>query len=462
MDAELLVIGGGAAGMSAARTAARMDRRVILVQDGPVGGDCTFTGCVPSKTLIESAAQGAGFAVAMDRVRATVSGVAATESAEVLADEGIEVIEGRARFTGRRSVTVAGRTLTARRIVIATGAAPVLPPIPGLDDGPVLTSENVWELTEAPASLAVLGGGAVGCELAQAFARLGVGVTLIEATDRLLPKEEPAAAEVIAAVFKRESIDLRLATSVTEVSWQPDGSVRLSLDDGGHAHADRLLVAVGRRPVTDGLDTESAGVALDERGHVRTNRHLATTAAGIYAAGDVTGRLPFTHAADEMGRTAAINAGRRPLRLRFKADAIPWVTFTDPEVARVGLSEAEAAAKGGRVACLPLAQVDRAVTAGRTDGFVKLIAGPRTLTRHLAGGRLLGATIVAPRAGEMIHEVALAMRAAAFTGRLAQTVHAYPTWSTGVRKAAAMFFFDIDGHRARPATPDPPHGNHKR
>lgn len=216
---------------------------------------------------------------------------------------------------------------------------------------------------------------------------------------------------------------------------------------------ERVLVAVGRRPVTEGLDLQLAGVRLDEQGHIRTDRHLATTASGTYAVGDVTGRLAFTHAADEMGRLAAINALRSPLRLSFKDTAIPWVIFTHPEVARVGMSEAQAAASGGRVAVVPLSQIDRAITAGEEDGFVKLIAGPRRVTANLAGGRILGATIVAPRAGEMIHEVALAMRVGAFTGRLAQTVHAYPTWSTGIRKAAAQFFFDIDGRKARPAEP---------
>jgi pyruvate/2-oxoglutarate dehydrogenase complex dihydrolipoamide dehydrogenase (E3) component len=235
--------------------------------------------------------------------------------------------------------------------------------------------------------------------------------------------------------------------------------VSLALASGQEVAADRLLVAAGRRPVTDHLDLENAGVRLDEHGYVVTNRHLATTAPGIYAAGDVTGRMPFTHAAHAMGRLAARNALRRRWSPpgSFATSAIPWVVFTDPEVAQVGVTEAQAAAAraGARVAYLPMSEADRAVTAGRTEGFVKIIAGRRRVLGDAGGGRVLGATIVAPRAGEMIHEPALAMRAGMFTGRLAQTVHAYPTWSLAVQQAAAQFFGAFGGRTARPAQPGP-------
>lgn len=451
MDHDLLVLGGGAGGMAAARTARQLGKTVALVQDGPVGGDCTFTGCVPSKTLLESAERGASFAVAMGRVRDTVSQIAATEDASVLRGEGIDVLEGRARLTGARSAQVGQRRLRAARVVVATGAVPALPPVPGLRDAPFLTSETVWGLTEAPTSLVVMGGGAIGCELAFAFAVLGSRVTLLEGLDRLLTKEEPEASEVIARALKVAGVDVRTAVSATAVDAPRRDAVVVTLDDGTAVEAEQLLVATGRRPMTEGLDLAAAGVATDDRGFVRVNSRLETSVRGVYAVGDVTGLLQFTHAADEMGRTAAINALRRPLRLRFRSDAVPWVTFTVPEVARVGRTEAEAALDGGRVAFLPLTQVDRALAAGRPEGFIKLIAGPRRGTGNLAGGRLLGATIVAERAGEMIHEVALAIRTGMFTGRLAQTVHAYPTWSTGVRSAAAQFFVEHDGRRARPA-----------
>ncbi len=451
MTHDLLVIGGGAGGMATARTAARLHKRVALVQDGPVGGDCTFTGCVPSKTLIEAAAQRVPFEQAMARVHDTVAQIAATETADVLRGEGVDVIEGRARLTGPGAAVVNGRTLRAARMVLATGAAPLVPDLPGLHDGPYLTNETVWDLRQRPASMTVLGGGAIGCELAQTFARFGIRVTVVEALDRLLAREEPDASRVIAEVFARDGIEVCAGTKVTQVQHPAAGVVRVVLDDGSVVDSETLLVAVGRRPSTDGLDLGAAGVEVDDRGFIRVDDRLRASARGVYAVGDVTGRLQFTHAADEMGRTAALNALRRPLRLRFRAHTVPWVTFTHPEVARVGMTEEQAASHRGRVAYLPMTEVDRAVAAGRTDGFIKLIAGPRPVTGNLAGGKLLGATIVAERAGEMIHEVALAMRTGAFTGRLAQTVHAYPTWSTGMRSAAAQFFVELNGRTARAA-----------
>jgi pyruvate/2-oxoglutarate dehydrogenase complex dihydrolipoamide dehydrogenase (E3) component len=230
------------------------------------------------------------------------------------------------------------------------------------------------------------------------------------------------------------------------------GTARLWLQGGGTVTADRLLVAVGRRGNAAGLDPDRAGIAT-EGGFVVTNDHLATTAPGIWAVGDVAGKLQFTHAAYEMGRIAANNALSRRWRpqQRFDASSIPSVTYTSPEVARVGMTESEAASHGARVAFLPMTEVDRAVTAGQTSGFVKLLAGPRPILRDIGGGRILGATVVAARGGELIHEAVLAMRTGMFTGRLAQAVHAYPTWSMAMQKAAAQFFMDIEGRRARPA-----------
>ena len=453
---ELVVIGGGAAGLGAARAAAHAKARVLMVTDGPPGGDCTFTGCVPSKTLIEAAAQHLPFGVAVQRVRDAVATIAATETADTLRAEGIDVLEGRARFLTPGSIDVDGKTVPGRRFLIATGAEPLVPPIPGLSEPAYLTNETVFDLTELPRSLAVLGGGPLGCELAQAFARLGTRVTVVEAGQRLLANEEPEASQVITDVFAREGIDVRLGCRVEKAGTDVTGACWLALDNGADITAERLLVAVGRRPVTAGLELDRIGVAVDDRGHIVTDDHLATNIKTVYAAGDVTGRLPFTHAAFAMGRLAAGNAlSRRPHR--YDSSSTPWVTFTAPEVARVGMTEAEAAAHGGRVAYLPMAEMDRAVTAGQTDGFIKLITGPHRLLRGLGGGRLLGATIVAVRAGEMIHEPALAMATNMFTGRLAQATHAYPTWSYGVQLAAAQFFQTIGGRRARPARRRQPH-----
>lgn len=452
MDYDLIVIGGGAAGLGAARAGVRAGARALLVSDGEPGGDCTFTGCVPSKTLIESAKQGLPFTAATQRIRDAIATIAATEDTAALHREGIDVTLGRARFTGPHQVRIDARTYTGGRFVIATGTAPDIPPIPGLDSVAFQTNETVFDLPQLPATLAVLGGGAIGCELAQAFARLGSAVTVIEARDRLLPQEDSHAAQVIETVFAREGISVHTGARVDRVSGRA-GQIRLHLADGTVVATEHLLVAVGRRPVSDDLDLEAAGVHRDDHGHVITNDRLATTAAGIYAAGDITGRLPFTHAAFEMGRIAAGNAlARRPWqRRRYRPAATPWVTFTDPEVAHVGMTESDAARLGARVAYLPMAEMDRAITADARDGFIKLIAGPRPILRDTGGGRILGANVVAARAGEMIHEPALAMATGMFTGRLAAATHAYPTWSYGVQLAAAQFFMTIGGRTAQPA-----------
>jgi pyruvate/2-oxoglutarate dehydrogenase complex dihydrolipoamide dehydrogenase (E3) component len=223
------------------------------------------------------------------------------------------------------------------------------------------------------------------------------------------------------------------------------------ITEAGETVVERLLVATGRLPNSGEMGLEDLGVEFDSLGHIQTDDRLQTAVRGLYAAGDVTGKLPFTHAADEMGRLAVGNALRKGVRGRFRTSWIPWVTLTSPEVARIGMTEAEAAGHGGRVAELPMSEMDRAITDGQTDGFVKLISGPKPLTRSLYGGQVLGATIVAPRAGEMIHEIALVMRTKAFTGRLAQTVHAYPTWSYAIQKAAGQFFGVVEGREARPA-----------
>lgn len=451
---DLLVIGGGAAGITAAREGARRGARTVLVQDGPVGGDCTFTGCVPSKTLLAAAARGETFGDAMAAVRMAVARIAATEDDLALKRDGVTVVHGRAVLRSRREVDVGGGRLRCRRMIVATGAGPAVPPIEGLREVGPLTNESVFSLDALPRRLAVVGGGAIGCEMAQAFARLGSTVTVIEAEDRLLPREEPEASHVIAAALATDGVAVCIDTTLERAEvLDTAGGARLHLDSGSVMEADRVLVAVGRHPATGGLGLAEIGAALDERGHVRTDATLATTVKGIWAIGDVTGRMPFTHAAARMGFVAAHNAlaGRRHRRQRFDPTPIPWVTFTAPEVGRVGMTEGDASERGGRVAYLPLDAVDRAITTGETRGFVKLVAGPRRLLRNAGGGRLLGATVVAPTGGELIHEAALAMRTRMFTGRLAQTTHAYPTWSTAIQQAAAQFFFERDGRTARPA-----------
>jgi pyruvate/2-oxoglutarate dehydrogenase complex dihydrolipoamide dehydrogenase (E3) component len=452
-DVDLLVVGGGAGGISAGQAAARRGASVTIVQDGPIGGDCTFTGCVPSKALLAAAASGASFVDAMDRVRRSVASIAANEDDEAMAVQGIAVVHGRARLLDGRRIEVDGTVLKGRAVVLATGASPVAPPVEGLDQIEALTNETVFALDRQPASLAVLGGGPIGCELAQAFVRLGTRVTLIEALERVLSKEEPEASAIVGRALIADGVDLLTATTLERVEPIEAGA-RLHLSAGAPIEVERVLVAVGRRPVTDGLGLDSAGVAIDAGGAVVTRPTMATTVPGVYAVGDVTGRLPFTHAAAQMGLIAATNAlvpWRRARPQRFDTAAIPWITFTDPEVGHVGMTEAEASDHGGRVATVPFEHLDRAIAAGRTDGYLKLIAGPRKVLGNAGGGRILGATVVGPSAGEVVHEVALAMRTGMFAGRLAQTVHAYPSWSMAVQLAAAQLFFDVDGRGHRPA-----------
>ena len=455
MDHDLIVVGGGAAGLGAVRAALWAGADVALITDSPPGGDCTFTGCVPSKTLLAAARDGLGFSEAMTRVRSTVEQIAATESVEVLQSQGVTVVQGRARLTTHDTVAVGDRRITAPRIVLATGSRPALPDdVPGLTEAQPLTNETVFDLAETPESLGVIGGGATGCELAQAFARLGVEVTLFEQGRQLLPSEDSEAAALVSEALGLLGVAIRLDTRVEAVEPAPDGGVavrtlcRDGAADGAPVVCERLLAATGRVPVTEGLGLEEMRVKLDPRGHVVTNDRMMTSLRGVYAAGDVTGRAFLSHAADEMGRIAAGNALGKGRRGRFRGDTVPKVVFTDPELASVGVTPAEAPA-GSRVAFLPLAEVDRAVTDGRIDGFIAIVAGPRRLLRNTGGGRILGTTIVAPRAGEMISEIVLAMRTGAFAGRLAQASHAYPTWSNGVQKTAAQFFGEVEGRRAR-------------
>ncbi len=451
---DLIVLGGGAGGLTAAREARRRGANALLINDGPIGGDCTFTGCVPSKALLAAAAGGLSFEQAVTRVHDAVDRIAARENAPTLRAEGIAVVEGRGTFKSPTEIEVDGGRYTSRRVIVATGASPSVPHVPGLSEVRYLTNENVFALEERPASMIVLGGGAVGVELAQAFARLGAAVTVIEALDRLLAREEPEASTLVHDALREDHVECNVGRSVTHVE-SLGNATRVHLDDNRAIDAEQLLVAVGRTPTTHDLGLEDIGVRTDEHGFIRTTKALATTTSGIWAIGDVTGRMQFTHAAVHMGFVAVHNALDRIARLKakhFDTAAIPWVTFTAPQIGRVGITESDAAAiAGAQIAYLPLDEVDRAVAEDNTRGFVKLIAGPRRLLRGLGGGQILGATIAAPTGGELVDEVAYAMQTRAFTGRLAQAVHAYPTWSSALQQTAAQFFFSYGGRAARPA-----------
>ena len=372
----------------------------------------------------------------MERIRSVIQHIYDAESPEALAREGIDVILDEARFTGRGSIAVNGRSVTARRFLICTGASPVVPDIPGLDGVGFHAYETVWNLEVLPASLAVIGAGAVGCELAQAFARLGSRVTVIEAAERILPQEDPEVSEVIAGRFKEEGIHVIVSAGAKSIGAGPnEGSVTVDLSDGRVAEADGLLLAVGRRPNVDSLNLDAAGVAAGPGG-IQVDKYLRTTAKGVYAAGDVTGGPQFTHYAGWQGFMAVRNAFLPMNTVAVRRD-VPRATFTDPETAQAGLTEAEAKSLHGNrvvVSKWPMSEVDRALTDGETAGFVK--------AAHLPNGSILGATIVAPRAGEMIHQWTLAIDKGIKLGDLAQSIHVYPTYSMASQQLALPSYLE--------------------
>jgi pyruvate/2-oxoglutarate dehydrogenase complex dihydrolipoamide dehydrogenase (E3) component len=446
---DLLVIGGGTAGLVGAHTAAALGARAVLVERDRTGGDCLWTGCVPSKAVLAAAtaaadARGAGrlgvdtgevvvdFARVRAHVRAAIAAVEPKDSPEALAEAGIRVAHGSAVLTGPDTALVDGRTVRFRAALLATGAAPLVPPIDGIDTVEPLTSDTVWDVEELPLRLAVVGGGPIGCELGQAFARLGVEVTVVDGSDRLLGPEDPDAAALVAAALRRDGVRLRLGTQAARV--EPG---LLHLDDGSSVPFDRLMVCAGRRPRTADLGLEAAGVRLDDAGAVAVDDALRTSNPRVWAAGDVTGPPYFTHVAGVHGSLAASNA---VLGLRRTVDpVVPRVTFTSPEVASVGVPPAEARERGLTVRRVEHAAVDRAVAEGVTDGFTSLVLDRKR--------RLVGAVVVGPRAGETLGEVSLAIRKGLTSADLAGTTHAYPTYADALVDAA------LEDVRARLATP---------
>lgn len=441
---DLVVIGGGTAGIIAARTAAALGARVLLVEAERTGGDCLWTGCVPSKTLLAAAATahraragGSGvaptepkvdFPEVMARVRAAIAHLEPDDSPATLRAAGVEVRRGHARFTGPRTVDIDGQPMRFRRAVVATGSAPAVPPVPGLAEIPPLTSDTVWDLTDLPARLVVLGGGPVGCELGQAFARLGAQVTLVETVDRLVPREDPRASVLLTARLTAEGIQVHTNTTVIRITGIPGALTCETTGPGGPGaiEADRVLLATGRRPRDTDLGLATAGIRTDPSGYVVVDRRLRTSNRRVYAAGDITGGPAFTHLAAVHGSIAAGNALLGPLRA-IEHDRIPRVTFTDPEIAHVGLGETQARQRHGgtiRVRSLRHDRLDRAVTEQDTGGFTRIVLD--------AKGRVLGATIVAPRAGEMITELGVLVARGGRLRELASVVHPYPTWSQAV------------------------------
>lgn len=446
---DLIVIGGGAAGLVTSAGAAGLGARVALVEQARLGGECLWNGCVPSKALIACgrAANDArtasrfgvhtgdvkiDFARVLEWVREAQRRIEPHDSPDRFRSLGVDVIAGTARFTGERTVQVDGRTLRAKRIVVATGSKPAVPPIDGLSEVPFLTNETIFSLEHQPRTLLILGAGPIGLELAQAFARLGTTVRVLESGAHLLPREDHELAELLGARLAAEGVEITLDAKVERVSHR-DGTIRLDAKRGDGtgvtAEGDALLVATGRASNVASLDLALAGVATGPQGVVVDDR-LRTTAAGVWAAGDVTGGLRFTHVADYQARLVLRNAFF-PLSSAADYRVVPWVTFTDPELAHVGLTEREARDRHGdsvRIWRRPFDDMDRAIADDHPHGMVKLVTDRK--------GKLLGGHVLGYGAGSLIGEITLAMKQGVSAAVLGNTIHAYPTYPEAIKQSA--------------------------
>jgi len=449
---HLVVIGAGTAGLISASAAAGLGARVALVERNLMGGDCLNVGCVPSKAIIRAArawseataaherfaGPGVGgpgdFGAVMARMRRLRAAISRNDSAARYRDLGVDVFLGEARFTAPDRVEVDGNPLQFRRAIIATGARAAVPAIPGLAEAGYLTNETVFDLTQLPARLVVVGAGPIGCELAQAFARLGSGVTVVTTGEQVLPREDADAAAIVERAMVRDGVRLLHGSRILRVEGEGGARVVVLVRDGleDRIPFDQVLVAAGRAPNVEGLGLEAAGVAYGPKG-VTTDDRLRTSNPRVWAVGDVSGRYQFTHNSDFQARIAIQNAlffGR----VRASKLVMPWCTYTSPEIAHVGMYEQEARAAGYDVETLtlPLEEVDRAILDGATEGFFRV---------HLERGtdRILGATLVAEHAGEMISEIAVAMVNRVGLGGIGRTIHPYPTQAEVFRRAADLW-----------------------
>jgi len=445
-DFDIAVIGGGAGGLVVAAGGASLGAKVALIEKHRLGGDCLWYGCVPSKSLVKSARIAhqmrhadrwalppceprVSIAQVMERVAGVIRGIEPNDSPERFRSLGVEVIFGSGRFTGRDAFEVDGRRITAKTFVIATGSRPAVPPIPGIGEVPYLTNESVFALREDVPHLLVVGSGPVGSELAQAFRRLGSDVSVVDVAPAILPREDAELAAIVHRQLVAEGVGYHLGARIDRVEGRA-GDLRMTLSRDGKAETvsgTHLLLAAGRKANVEDLGLEAAGVAVDN-GRI-VHRDLSTANPSIHVIGDAAGGLQFTHVAEHH---AGVILRRAIFRMKWTkpSTVVPWCTYTDPELARVGLSEAEAKERNvaHRVYRFPLHDIDRARAEGETEGMAKLVTDPR--------GRLLGAAIVAPHAGELIAECALALRTGLKAGDLSATIHAYPTLAMVTRRAA--------------------------
>ena len=442
-EANLVVIGAGSAGLVSAYIAAAVKAKVILIERHKMGGDCLNTGCVPSKAILRSAKVAAlmrradefgiesvpvkpVFKKVMQRVQNVVAAIEPHDSVERYTELGVECVKGEAQIIDPHTVRVGTREITTKSIIIAAGASPFIPPIEGLDKIKYLTSDTIWQLRELPKRLVVLGGGPIGCELSQAFSKLGSEVTMVEMADQIMGREDADVVEVVSKRFAQDGIRVLTGHRAVKVT---DGRERLLHCEtaGGQIEIpfDALLVAVGRKANTEGMGLASLGIELRKNGTVETDQYLRTAVPNIFACGDITGPYQFTHAASHQAWYATVNALFGFLK-KFKVDyrVIPWATFTAPEVARVGLSEADAKQQNidYEVTKYGIDDLDRAIADGEAHGFVKIIT-PRNKDK------ILGVTIVGHQAGDLIAEYVLAMKHNIGLNKILGTIHLYPSFS---------------------------------
>ncbi len=454
-DYNIIVIGGGSAGLVSAYIGSVLKAKVALIEKHKMGGDCLNTGCVPSKALLRSAkiisyfkrSRDFGlksanvdfeFSDVMERVQNVIQKVEPHDSIERYTQLGVDCFTGAARILSPHEVQVNGRTLTTHNIIIATGARPAVPPITGLDQVDFLTTDTIWNLRELPEKLVVAGGGPIGCELAQCFARLGSRVTIVEMLPDILIREDEEASRTVRQKFLSESVDVRVNSRCKEVVVE-DGKKFMLVEKNGETariEFDQLLVAVGRAANAKGFGLEEIGVQLGPRGTVEVDSYLRTTThKNIYACGDVAGPYQFTHTAAHQAWYCAVNALFRPFK-KFKVDysVIPWATFTDPEVARVGLNEKEAKEQGipHDVATYGIDDLDRAIADSEDKGYVKVLTPP-------GKDRILGVTIVGYHAGDLITEYVLAMKHGLGLNKILGTIHIYPTMAEANKYAAGLW-----------------------
>ncbi len=452
---DLIVIGGGSAGLVAARLGATLGARTCLIDKERLGGDCLHYGCVPSKSLIHAAKlvktaraafsltdepEHTGFPpINMAKIAARIQSIITqVGQSELNYIKEVEVKFGRAEFVSPHELRLANELLTARNFIIATGSRPYLPTIEGLAEAGYLTNENVFDLRHLPTLLVIVGGGPVGVELAQAFARLGSTVTLLQGPERILTREDPEVSAAITTALQEDKVKVLTNTRLHRVrrgqskkiveTRQGDSSIKLETDE--------ILLAVGRVPTFEGLNLEAAGVDYDVTG-LKVDEYLRTSTPNIYGAGDVLGGLFFTHLAGYQGGLAARNALLPMGRKKADYRVLPWVTFTDPEAARVGLTEAEAQARYANIKILrfPWHEIDRAQTMGEIAGFIKLVLDEK-------GEQILGAHLVGAQAGEVLAEITLAMQHNLGLSDIVATIHAYPTLANGLQSATSNFYLE--------------------